>query len=148
MDPWDNFWERRPQSPQLIIHHKVTTTGRRITCNRHHIRPTSITAEEYICYQTTKHANRQTDPLGAILEHIKNNPMSFSNRTIQSNINNTQNTHDEHQPKSDKLERRQEHTQTTINNTGENNNKTQQGENCIKTRYGRTIRKPDRLSYQ
>ena len=49
----------------------------------------------------------------------KNNPMSYSNRTIQSNINNTHNTHDEQQPKIDKPERRQEHTQTTINNTGE-----------------------------
>ena len=50
---------------------QVTTTGRRITCNRQHIRLTSITADEYICYQTTKHTNRQIDPLHAILEHIK-----------------------------------------------------------------------------
>ena len=45
-------------------------------------------------------------------------------------------------------ERRQEHTQTIVNNTREDNNNIQQGEDCIKTRYGRTIRKPDRLSYQ
>ena len=45
-------------------------------------------------------------------------------------------------------ERRQEHIQTTVTNTREDNNKIQQGENCIKTRYGRTIRKPGRLSYQ
>ena len=56
--------------------------------------------------------------------------MSYSNRTIQSNINNTHNTHDKHQPKCDKPERREEHTQTTINNTGEDNNKIQQGEDC------------------
>ena len=109
---------------------------------------TSITADEYIHYQATKHANRQTDPLDAILEHIKNSPMSYSNRTIQSNINNTHNTNNKQQPKSDSPERRQDHTQTTIKNKGEDNNKIQQGENCIKTRYGGTIRKPDRLSYQ
>ena len=85
--------------------------------------------------------------MDAILEHIKNNPMSYSNRTVQSNINNTHNTNNE-QPKSDIPERRQEHTQTTINNTGEDNNKIKEGESCIKTRYGRIIRKPDRLSYQ
>ena len=28
---------------------RVTTTGRRITHNRQHIRPTSITADEHIC---------------------------------------------------------------------------------------------------
>ena len=75
---------------------------------------TPITADEYICYQATKHANRQTDPLDAILQHITNNPMSYSNRTIQSNVNNTHNTNNEQQPKSDSPERRQECTQTTI----------------------------------
>ena len=34
----------------------------------------SITAADYIHYQATKHENRQTDPLDAIPEHIKNNP--------------------------------------------------------------------------
>ena len=50
---------------------QVTTTGRRNTHNRQHIRPTSITADDYICYQATKHANRQANPLDAILKHIK-----------------------------------------------------------------------------
>ena len=49
--------------------------------------------------------------------------MSYSNRTILSNINNTQSMHDEPQPKSNTPERRQEHTQTIVNNTrGVNNN--------------------------
>ena len=112
---------------------QITTTGRRITNNRQHIRLTSITADEYICYQATKHANRQTDPLDAIPEHIKINPMSYSNRTAQNIINNTHNTNNKQQPKSDILERRKEETQTTINNTGEDNNKTiQQGETIYK----------------
>ena len=50
---------------------QITVTIRRITHNRQHIRPMSITADDYICYQATKHAKKQTDPLDAILEHIK-----------------------------------------------------------------------------
>ena len=76
---------------------QITTTCRRITCNRQHIRLTSIRTDNYICYQATNYANRQTDPLDAILEYIKNNPMSYSNRTVQSNINKS--THNEQQPK-------------------------------------------------
>ena len=47
---------------------QVTTTGRIITCNRQHIKPTPITAEEYMCYQDRKHT--KTDPLNVILDHI------------------------------------------------------------------------------
>ena len=78
---------------------QISTTGRRITSNRQHIRLTLITTDNYICYQPTKHANRQTNPLDGVLEHFKNNPISYSNRTIHRNTNNTQNTHDKQQPK-------------------------------------------------
>ena len=67
--------------------------------------------------------------------------MSYSNGTIQSNINNTQSTHDEQHPKNNLPESRQEHIQRTVTNTRKDNNKVQQGKNCVKTRYGRTIRK-------
>ena len=39
---------------------QVTTMGRIITCNRQHIKPTSITAEEYIHYEAKEHTNRST----------------------------------------------------------------------------------------
>ena len=39
---------------------QLTITGRRISCNRQHIKPTSITADNYIHYQATK---MQTDKL-------------------------------------------------------------------------------------
>ena len=84
----------------------------------------------------------------AILEHIKNCPVSYANRTVQSNINNTQCTHNEQQPKNSPPERRQEHKQGTVSNTKQDNNRIQQDENVVKTRYRRTIRKPDRLTYQ
>ena len=38
-------------------------------CNRQHIKPTPITAEDYIHYQANKHV--KTDPLDAILAHIQ-----------------------------------------------------------------------------
>ena len=47
---------------------QVPNTGRIITCNRQHIKPTPITAEDYIHYQANKHP--KTDPLDAILNHI------------------------------------------------------------------------------
>ena len=129
---------------------QLTTSGRRITCNRQHIRQTSITADSYICYQAMKKANRQIDPLDAILEHIKNNPQSYSNRTVQSNSNKTQSMHDKQQPINNLQGNRQVHMQImqqAVINTRADNNRIQQGENVVKTRYGRTIRKPDRLTY-
>ena len=50
--------------------------------------------------------------------------------------------------KNNPQESRQEYIQRTVTNTREDNNKIQQGENCVKTRYGRTIKKLDRLLYQ
>ena len=116
--------------------------------NRQHIKPTSVTVDTYIQYQDTKNANRQTDLLDDILEHIKNNPVSYSNRTVQSNIINTQCTHNEQQPKYNPSERRQEYRQGTVTNMRQDNNRTQQDENVVKTRYQRTIRKSNRLTYQ
>ena len=48
---------------------QVTNTGRIITCNRQHIKPTPITAEDYMHYQARKHT--KTDPFNAILDHIQ-----------------------------------------------------------------------------
>ena len=36
---------------------QLTTNGRRITCNRQHITPTSVTADAYLQYHATKHPN-------------------------------------------------------------------------------------------
>ena len=78
-------WEDRgPWAHGMIIgngnhnHHnwsyniQVTTMGRIITHNRQHIKPMSITAEEYIHYQAKKQTNKQTDPLDTILDYIRN----------------------------------------------------------------------------
>ena len=62
--------------------------------------------------------------------------MSHSNRTIQSNINNPQSTHDKQQPKNNLPESRQEHIQRTVTNIREDSNKIKQGENCVKQGMG------------
>ena len=93
---------------------QITTTGRIVTCNRQHIKPTSITAEEYMCYQAGKHTNMQTDPLDAILDHIKNNPQSYSNETTHNNNNHSQHTHVEQGAKNNSQGSRQEHIEKNI----------------------------------
>ena len=72
------------------------------------IKLTSVKADAYIHHQATKYTNRQTDPLDAIPEHIKDNPQAYANRPIHNNSNNIQNTHVEQQPKSILQGRRQD----------------------------------------
>ena len=116
--------DRRPWTHKTIVgkgdhnHHnwsykiKITTTGRIITCSRQHIKPTSITAEEYMCYQARKHTNIQTDPLDAILSHIKNNPQSYSNKTTHNNNNDSQGTHGDQGAKNNSQSSGKEHIET------------------------------------
>ena len=42
---------------------QLTTTGKQITRNRCHIKPTNITADSYIQHHTNRHHIRTTDPL-------------------------------------------------------------------------------------
>ena len=76
-------WEDRgPWTHGMIVrkgnhnHHnqsykiQVTTASKIITCNRQHIKATTIAAEDYMHYQARKHTITQTDPLDAILDHI------------------------------------------------------------------------------
>ena len=91
--------------------------------------------------------NRQTDPLDAILDHTKNNLQSYSNKITHNNNNDSQNIHDEQQAKDNPKGNGQQHTQNILNKTNVDNNGIQKDENIVKTRCGRTIRKPDRLMY-
>ena len=68
---------------------QVTKTGRIITHNRQHIRPTPITAENFLHNQLSKHT--KTDPLDAILDHIQRHPpphtiKNITNERANSNI--------------------------------------------------------------
>ena len=62
---------------------QLTTNGRCITCNRHLIKPTAVTTDTYIQYQSTKQHSTRTDPLAEILNSITKNPAANDNE--QSN---------------------------------------------------------------
>ena len=55
----------------------VTKTGQLITRNSKHVKPTQITAEQYLCDQLDKHI--VIDPLDDILGHTeKQTPMNYT----------------------------------------------------------------------
>ena len=128
----------------------LTTNGRRITCNRQHIKPTSVTVDACLQYHTTKHSNTQTDPLEDILRCISSNPIAYANaHTNNSNIHNTQchqQTKNTQQGRAGSEVINNDHRPETIN-TPEENGTAQQKSKVIKTRYGWTVKKPDRLLY-
>ena len=78
MNPWDS--SRQGQSQQ-IIQIQVTKTGRIITPNRQHIRPTHITAENLLCNQVNKHT--KADPLDDTLDHIQRHPPPCTTKNLQ-----------------------------------------------------------------
>ena len=69
---------------------QITTNGRRITCNRPHLKPTSVTADAYMQYQATKHIHKQNNLLEDILECIRNNPTRYASPK-QNNGSNIEN---------------------------------------------------------
>ena len=103
-----------------------------------------MTAEEYMHYQAWKH----TDPLDAILNHTVNNPQLYSNKITHNNNYDSQGTHGEHRAKNNSQGSRQEQIEKIANEAGVDNDTMKVGENIVKTRYGRIIRKPDRLMHQ
>ena len=55
---------------------QLTTNGRCITHNRSHIKPTTVTADAYIQYHSTKQQNARADPLADIINNIAKNPVA------------------------------------------------------------------------
>ena len=99
-----------------------------------------------MCYQARKHT--KTDPLNAILDHIQKNPHSYSNKAMYNKKDDNQNTHDEHGVTNNSQGSRQEQIEEKSDNTRVDNDNISEGENIVKTRYRRIVRKPDRLMYQ
>ena len=91
-----------------------------------------------------------------ILKCISNNPMVYANmHTNNSNIHNTQchqQTKNSQQGRGEDNSQQsskvinKNHRQKTLN-TPEDNGIVQQNSKVVKTRYGQTVKKPDRLSY-
>ena len=63
---------------------QLTTNGRCITCNRHHIKPTAVTADTYIQYQSTKQHGTRADPLAEMLNNITKHPAAYVIRQTTS----------------------------------------------------------------
>ena len=74
----------------------VTNTGRIITCNRQHIKPTPITALQKTTCVTKLVKHIRTDPCNAILDHIWKNPHTYTDKAISNERDDNENTHGEH----------------------------------------------------
>ena len=125
---------------------QVTNTGWLITHNRQHIKPTPITAEDYICYQANKHA--KTDPLDAILDHIWKNPPTPTDKNIANDRDDNKNKQGEHEDRNNLQGIREKQTEEVCSNTRVDNEHKNEGEHIVKARYGRIVKKPDRPMYQ
>ena len=73
---------------------------------------------------------------------------AYINKNTLCNNNNSQDTHDEQRAKNNSQGGDQEHIQKISNGARIDNDDMQKDENIVKKRYGRTVRKPDRLTYQ
>ena len=123
---------------------QLTNNGRCITCNRQHIKPTTVTADTYLQYQSTKQSNTITDPLAGILSDINKNPTAYIILQTPS-INNINGKYNEQPNSSQKEEvKDKEHYNTRADNNlrqgntsvpGDNKTMSQDGE-VIKTRSG------------
>ena len=72
----------------------ITTTGKTVTWNRQHIKPTTISAEHYLQDQLCKHT--KSDPLGNILAQQEKQQYAYNitNNTYNGqNVSNTNHSH-------------------------------------------------------
>ena len=124
----------------------VINTGRIITHKRQYIKPTPITTEDYIHYQANKHA--KTDPLDAILDHIKKNPPTPTDKAIANERGDNKNMQGEHKDRTNLQGIREKQKDEVCSNTRVDNEYKNEGENIVNTGYGRILKKSDRLTYQ
>ena len=102
--------------------------------------PTPISAEHYLWKQLFQHT--KTDPLNNILDHLKKYPPTPNiANTTSKEPNNNSTVHEHTAPKS--IQNNNEKVQEEINtNKAENSQYSNDGENVIRTRYGRVVKKP------
>ena len=123
----------------------ITKTRRIITSNRQHIRLTPISAEYYLCNELNKHT--KTDPLDTILGHLEKHPppptiTDTSNERPHSNNNSNKLTAPDNVQNNNEKQMEEKDTNIAPNSKYSNDK-----ENVIRTRYGRIVKKLDRLTY-
>ena len=74
---------------------QLTTNGRCITHNRQHIKPTTITADSYLQYQSTKQSHTRTDLLVDIHNNIHKNSTAYVTTNAPSNNSHSGQYHDQ-----------------------------------------------------
>ena len=67
---------------------QLTTNSRHITCNRHCIKPTAVTADTYIQYHSIKQQNTGAHPLAEILNNTTKIQQLMSPDKQQMIVNN------------------------------------------------------------
>ena len=125
---------------------QLTTNGRCITCNRHHIKPTAVTADTYIQHHSTKQQNTRADPLAEILNNITKNPAAYVTR---------QTTNDSEQSQKEEAKDNEHYSMETKNITRQTCTQAVKGNktiikdgDTIRTRSGHISKKLDRLGYR
>ena len=98
-----------------------------------------------MCYQASKHT--RTDPFNAILDHIQKIPHTYMDKAISYERHDNENTHAEHGVRNNLQGSGGKQTEGICGNTRVVNEHIKEGENIVKTRYGRIVKKPDRLMY-
>ena len=128
---------------------QLTTNDRCITCSRYHIKPTTVTADAYIQYHSTKQQNARLDPLADILNTITKNPVAYA--TIQ-----TTNIPEQFEEKQkEEAKDKEQHSSKASNSSRQactdairDNRTIMHDGDTIRTRSGCVGKKPHRLMYE
>ena len=125
---------------------QVTKTGRIITHNRQHIKPTPIIAKK--TFYVTKLTKIQNRPTRHHVDHIQRHPPPHTNKTITNDRPNNNTMPYEHKETHSiqDIEGKQIEEEG-INAISDNEHKNS-GENIVRTRYGGIVNKPGRLMYK
>ena len=128
---------------------QLTTNGRCITCNRHHIKPTAVTVDTYIQYHCTIRQNTRADPLAEILNNITKIPAAYLTRQT-TNVSEQSNTKQKEEAKDNEhcsMEARNITKQLCTQAIKDNGTIIKYGD-TIRTRSGHISKKLDRLEYR
>ena len=127
---------------------QLTTNGRCIRCNRHHIKPTAVTADTYIQYQSTKQHGTRADPLAEMLNNITKHPAAYVTRqTSDSEQSNTKQKEEAKDNEQCSVEANNTTKQPCTQAVKDDRTIVEYGD-PIRTRSGHISRKPDRLEYR
>ena len=97
-------------------------------------------------YQASKHTKK--DPFDVILDHNQGNPHTYMDKDISNEMDHNKNIHSKHKVRNNLQGSGEKQTEEVCSNTRVVNEYINEWENIVKTRYGRIVRKPDRLMYQ